>query len=452
MPIETLPTDGLPGQLPPIFARRIEDTRQDVMRELQPTIDTIARIHDWVSNALGQHRITRPELIVNRTHLTLAELMRPEGDKRIALAAQYEHIKQVLGTTLSLKRTLLEAGVPLRTYAYQLGTGFPLPAENGSLEKVLTIPYGAKPLEYTGVPGVAGHGDDAGLHIYVITGESGQQATLIALKGRLHGYEKVHSIFPHLSLALIPRILKGIGTEAILTTMATGFDGVGSVEEGPFQIGDYGIILVNSDLSGMSSTTDPGVGDQTLVGPIFGGPFRPGVLRKSHQGLAQEFYHQATQASAQGNYSSGGRSPKVWPTVQIDAPCTPHFENAFDWAHVRETVREMQRYNTLPPDLLRIFPSHVIAIAHGMSVAPELAAYFQTLPSISGGVASVFNRELPYLAVVAATDLVDPRAGGQSYTLSHQEVLAAGAKSADFIAPVITKYFIRLVDNPPLSQ
>lgn len=74
-----------------------------------------------------------------------------------------------------------------------------------------------------------------------------------------------------------------------------------------------------------------------------------------------------------------------------------------------------------------------------MSTTAEWTDHFRMQPTSWGGHPSIFNRTLPTLPVVAFTDHIDPRR--ESQKVSHQAVMAQGAKSAEFIAPVIREFF-----------
>ncbi len=82
-----------------------------------------------------------------------------------------------------------------------------------------------------------------------------------------------------------------------------------------------------------------------------------------------------------------------------------------------------------------------------MGSVSELAAHHQFWTKEMGGIESIFNRPVPFLAVAGCTDLVDPREGKQSSNISHLEVQKAGKRSAIFFKPVISEYFRILADQ-----
>ena len=93
----------------------------------------------------------------------------------------------------------------------------------------------------------------------------------------------------------------------------------------------------------------------------------------------------------------------------------------------------------LDPEILSKIPSGSISTNQGMSVTAELAAYHQA----QGTVESIFNRKIPVLPLTAFTDAIDPRVDGQSSSISHEEVQAAGRRGQEFIAPVISEYALQ---------
>jgi hypothetical protein len=373
--------------------------------------------------------------------------MQPEGERLEQMATQYEHVKQVTETAFRLKKRLVEKNLPDTIFAYQLGTGFPLPEENVSCKKVDHIPYEEKNgiLRFSRRPGVAGHGDDSGIHVYEITSPAGNKSTLLAIKGREHGYEKVDTYMPHLSLAKMTRVLKGIGTQMIMTTFASGVDTV-NLGEAKYKVGDYAVVIGSDDVSGQRSYQDPAVGNQDIIGSIFGGPFLSDANRRPHKKWVEMYRNAVKNASADKTGIDG--TPAVHPAYLFDCLSLPHFEGPAAQALPRIVSEYMTRNSTYPSELVASFSTPDVqpfATVHGMSTTSELTADYQSWPASWGAINSPFNRVLPALPVVAFTDSVDPTGGSQA--VSHFKVLEQGAKSAKFISPVITDFFVNLTNE-----
>lgn len=400
--------------------------------------------------------------------LSVGKQMNEKEYKKRELAAQAHHVFEVCSTTLALKIALLQHDLPDRTFAYQMGTGFPLPEENEHVQKLkdkqgkeVVFQFGKPPLDFFLSPGVAGH-TDAKIHVYKVRGENGGEATLLALDAREHGYSRTKDPWAHLNLAIAPRVLKGVGVETNLVTFASGFDTVPrNIEEDVPDVGDYGYILSCSDLSGVSAVTHPGVSVQTIVGKMFGGAFRETIGRRSQDYFIWQMENAIRNTYQDGKYSVQVENEQGIPETQIipiprrhpalfyDCASTPDFENMEDWAAARKkTDVILATYEVLPESTLDLIPSGHIATAHGMAATSELAAYHQYQPENSGGVISVFDRPLPILAIAGCTDAVDPRPEGQSHHISHEQVQQQGKRSAQFIAPVISNYFKNLADSP----
>lgn len=432
---------------------RLENASDRTLERMTPTIKAVLAVENFTSQTLADFGLNQPDIFrISSEHITLGDQMNPEHAKKLELVAQYIHINQVIGTTLSLERAMTEMNLPERTFAYQLGTGFPLPAEDENFVLKGFIPLGQKSLlRQVPKPGVAGHTEDSGMYLYEIIADNGQEATLVALKGRVHGYEVVNSPRPHLTLAVLPRILKGIGVESVLATFASGFDTVTDDNSpSPFHVGDYGYVIVNSDLSGLSARTHPAVGDQTIIGPVFGGPFRSTPDRTSPDGLIATF-EQGVELTYPEQKFENEPIPQRHGALLYDTNDTPDFENAAGWMRARLEGRNIiNTPGVISPETRNIIRSPNIAIAHGMATASELAAYYQA-PTFGNIVESLYNRVLPTLAIVGCTDKVDPRVGGQSRRTTHDNVQKAGERSARLIAPVLSNYFKQLAGQTPIT-
>jgi len=456
---QSAPFDKLLNQIPQ-YKWRLEGFPPSSYFQILPTLEDVSKTEILAQRLLGKQRLTTIQVNSLQTlPISLHTALNPEEWNKLELAAQYEHIGQVLKTTLSLKRFLIEKKLSeRRIMAFQCGTGFPLPLSNDS-DFVLKayLPYGEGILGYIPKPGVAGHTENdedilqekknpPGMYFYEVTGENGEKITIVAMLGRFHGYEAVDYLFPHLVLATLPRVLKGIGVESMLTTYASGFDVVEDEFYTPPEMGDYGYVLVNSDKSREVELTHPGIGNQKLVG-IFGGPFRPGPTRSSRLGLIQQFEAAISKLHPDNNQH---KLPRRHATLFYDGPSTPDFENAQEWADVRgDAERILREDRMIDPHALFLIPSKTIAIAHGMSAFSELAAYHQVN---LGAPETLFNRVLPFLAIAGCTDGIDPRIGGASAETTHDLVQEVGNRSAAFIAPVISTYFQLLASmTPPIE-
>lgn len=423
--------------------------------QLESTLNDCLSVYSLIGDTLEKKRTT----IVGISETTLLnwlddnstirkprERMRPIGREIEQLATQYEHINQVLTTTVRLKRRLVEHELPNTIFAYQLGTGFPLPEENEYCKKVDYIPYQQAngPLEFFSRPGVPGHDNDSGMHVYKIKTKDGNESTLLALKGRSHGYEEIDTYMPHLTLTSMPRVLKGLDAQVMLATFASGVDPV-SAKVLPFKVGDYGVILDTADQSGVDAQQHPGSGSQEIIGPVFGGPFLPDVKRLPPETLIRIFADKIRLASGDQDETA----PNIYGTYVFDTMGMPNFQGPLAHAAARAVADKIQELETYPKSLLQLFDGEEsirFSTNFGMAIGPELACYFQ---NSLYGVPTRFNKVLPTLPVLTFTDLVDPRDHGGSQTVSHEVVLAQGARSASFIAPVIRDFFIDLTDNPP---
>ncbi len=412
------------------------------MKKLKPILNMVCGVLDRSSLTLRENGVDYDELQRLRQHgISAGEWMTIQGKRKMDMVAQYVHLEQVCEMTLGIKAALIQHKLPERILSYQPGTGFPLPKEGEGLRKVFELAYGEQPLAYLAKPTVAGH-TGGKMHVYEVTGKrgSGNKATVLVWEGREHDYSIEGSPWPQHSLALVPRVLKGLGVESVFTTFASGMDAVEGEGIARPQIGDIGYVVLNDDLVGRISRTDPGCGDQTLLGSVFGGPFQTGADRTSDQSLINLF---ESLINANAAYRPEDPQPSRHLAFLFDCHKPPSFEDAADWALARVVARQIQELEVQTPVEDRRFPNTPIAIAHGMGTAPELAAYHQ----MSKPSSTPFDRRLPYLAIVAATDLVDPRAGGGSFEVDHGKVIRAGQeKLAGFIGPVISEYFRILAD------
>lgn len=334
----------------------IQEHQADVARRLLPTYEAIRGVQNWVSERLKAEGIDEPQIhqyLEGNLTLSPRERFTPAGLRFVEVAMQYESVKQVNETTFMLKRWLIENNCPERTVAYQLGTGFPLP-ETDEKTCVLKgfLPYEEDEkgkeggvLRYFGKPGEAGHSEDSGMYVYEITSTSGIKSTLIAIKGREHGYANTNVSYPNLYLARMGRVLKGIGTEFILTTFATGVDVVG-IEEDKFAVGDYAVAMGSDDISGLRAFQDPGAGRQDLVGNLYGGPFGTDANRRPDRIWYKKFIDAVRNAYT--SRRTQDRPPQVHPSYLFDAISIPHFEAPGAAAIARVIMQEMIRSNTLP--------------------------------------------------------------------------------------------------------
>ncbi len=435
----------------------LQEHQADVARRLLPTYEAIRGVQDWVSQRLEKEGISESQIhqyLEGNLTLSPHERFTPAGLRFVEVAMQYESIKQVNETTFMLKRWLIENNCPERTVAYQLGTGFPLP-ETDEKTCILKgfLPYEEDEkgkeggvLRYFGKPGEAGHSEGAGMYVYEITSPSGQKSTLLALKGREHGYANTNVEYSNLWLARMSRVLKGVGTEFILTTFASGVDVV-NVEADILNVGDYGILMGSDDLSGLRVFQDPGAGRQDLVGDLYGGPFGTDANRRPDK----VWYRKFIEAINRAREKIGGSDtlPKAVPVYLFDTLGEPHFQTPGAAALARMIMEHMKETDTLPEIDASAFggeASLIFATVQGMSVTSELADNFRTQPTSWGGHPSIFNRTLPTLPVDAFTDHINPRGGSQK--VSHIEVMAQGARSAQFIAPVIRDFFCDITDQP----
>ena len=132
-----------------------------------------------------------------------------------------------------------------------------------------------------------------------------------------------------------------------------------------------------------------------------------------------------------------------------DGPSTPGFETPQDWAAIHAISEPIiARKNTIfPKDLLALTDNDMIVTAHGMAATAELAAWDAATPQDTG-VQTAFNRSIPMLALAVNTDAVEPEyETGYSTKTTHALVLKNAAKTAAFLQPALTKYFINLADQ-----
>lgn len=449
------------------------ETRQ----QMASLIDDSYGLYDWAVGSLAEHGLTpaSADMLLKGSLINGENPVDANVSFKHELAAEFRHVvHHVLGTTLELKKHMIQHDMPERVIAYQTGTGFPLPEEIEGVEMITEsyIPFGEGRFEFLPKPGVPGHakviggnnesgrketpkeieekakkGDAApGLYFYIITAPNNRKMTLVVVNGRYHGYEAKASknAYPHHILATLPRVLKGIGVESILTTFASGYDAVAREGQKTPSTGDYGYILTVQDLIGETNITHPAIGDQTLLGPLFGGPFRETISRCSDKQLIARFesairhlYPDGMSSEVNMNGKTVRRIPQRHPTLFFDTISGPDFESMVDWAIPRSITDQLiTNGDMLDPEVLDQIPSDSISSNQGMSATAEIATYHQA----GGSVKSIFNRKVPNLEVTNYTDAIDPRVGGQSSSISHEEVQAAGRRGQKFIAPVISEY------------
>src|SRR3990167_5503746 len=156
---QSAPFDKLLNQIPQ-YKWRLEGFPPSSYFQILPTLEDVSKTEILAQRLLGKQRLTTIQVNSLQTlPISLHTALNPEEWNKLELAAQYEHIGQVLKTTLSLKRFLIEKKLSeRRIMAFQCGTGFPLPLSNDS-DFVLKayLPYGEGILGYIPKPGVAGH-------------------------------------------------------------------------------------------------------------------------------------------------------------------------------------------------------------------------------------------------------------------------------------------------------
>lgn len=417
----------------------VDQADSHILEKLQPTYDSLTRVHDAIVSILGAEGVEEDE-IVNYLYNPEYQVMTPGraisvfGRDRIRLAHQYEHVRKVVGATLQFKRILYEMDMPERIVAYQTGTGWPVPRTTSRCRKVGFAHYGDGILQEFSPPGSRSK-PDSGIHIYRLTGDGGQQYTLLALKDRMHGYTETGWETASHDLAFMPRFLKGIGTEFILSTFASGVDPSG-FEKGFVRKQDLAVIVGGTDSSRLTAAYGVGSGDQRILGPVFGGPFQ-NIAAMGPDARAVSLFQSAV-ASVNEMEITAHHHPWVFPTFEVDTSRTPNFQDRWAQAEPHTTVADMQKLDAIPKDLRVLFPHMPITLVHGMVQFIEREGYFQSSPY---GVQTPFNRRLPELPVVIFTDLVDTGEHGQSAEISDAAVRAEGKIAEEVNAAIITSFF-----------
>lgn len=465
--------ESLPPQpnLQPELAGYLNGISEQALRKMDPLIRNCSNIYEWANQVLTKNGLnsTKTRMILEMGSEKGEIPIDPNSAFKHELSAEYRHIvHHVMGTTLKLKKFMIDEKMPDRVIAYQTGTGFPLPLEiEGKVKKIASLKFGEGILEF--IPKADNKRDDrpfeneqekeeeeknhSGLHFYEVTGANGGKMTLIAIKGRFHGYSAVttKTAYTHHLLAILPRVLKGV-VESMLTTFASGYDGVPIDDQKTPNTGDYGYILNVTDLSGESTITHPGKGIQTLLGPVFGGPYMPTTSHGSDKRKIKLFEKAIQNTFPEGN-NNGQPIPQRHATLFFDGGSTPNFEHAVHWYQARSLAQGViNTPNMIDQNLLDEIPSRTISTNQGMSTLAEIDAYNQYFSQKNGGYPSIFNRKLPILAVTAFTDSIDPSTGGQSHHISDEAVREAGQRGAAFIAPVISEYASLLADIPPVPK
>ncbi|KKS47311.1 hypothetical protein A2781_00815 [Candidatus Gottesmanbacteria bacterium RIFCSPHIGHO2_01_FULL_42_27] len=429
---------------------------EEIRQQMAPLIEDSIRVYDWAVARLSKHGLTptKADLLLKGNVNSGDNPADPGFAFEHELAAEFRHtVHHVTVTALKLKRFMLEQEMPERVIAYQSGTGFPLPEEiEGKVEKIGFLQFGKGIL--THIPKADHKRDDrpeedespeespAGMYFYKVTADNGREMTLIALKGRYHGYSAVASgmSYPHHRLAILPRVLKGIGIEEVFTTFASGYDGVPEGDEAMPETGDYGYILNFADLFGEQQRTDPALGIQTILAPLYGGPYQ-GTTELANGKMSITLMEKAIRhVYPDGKMADGTLIPARHGTLFYDGPA-PHFENSAHWARARvNAAKILQTPGMFDTEIIAEIPSTVISTNQGMSSWSEIMNYNLSIPKGSGGVESVFNRKVKVTSLTSDTDTIDPRTGGQSHKISDDAVREAGKKGAAFFAPVVSEY------------
>lgn len=422
-----------------------EPASPDIQVKLYPTLEAVGGIYQGVLDVLDKNGLTEekiltyldfPGLYSQRQHTSV------EGRDLHRLANQYEHVRKVMGATMELKRRLLENNLPETIVAYQSGTGWPKPEENEDCVKVDFIHYGEGPLAEFSPPGTKAD-KEAGIHVYRVKGKDGREITLLALMRRAHAYTETDWETASLDLAFMPRVLKGIGTEFILSTFASGVD-LKQMKEGAFNKHDLAVLVGQGDESGLSAKMGPGTGDQRILAPIFGGAFKNIAAMNPDAQDVSMFIDVVGDVVA--NQPAGATiRPQVHAGIENDTALTPDFQNAYSHAQPRSTFDMVQKLETLPGALLDLFRGKPLALVHGMVQFIERNAYFQ---SWNLGIPSLWNRRLRELPVETFTDFSDPSDKGQSHEISDEAVKAAGKEAEVIMAKIITNFFRRYSDRP----
>lgn len=421
--------------------------RTDFLAATYPLLESIQTIHAGMLEILAKNEVTERQVLTYLDKpMTPRNLLSIAGKKEFKLATQYEHVRKVLRTTLALKKNFIENNLPERIVGYQTGTGWPLPEENENCEKVGFIRYGKDELSDFAPPG-PDTDKNSGMHIYRVSGKGGREITLLALKGRYHAYTETDTpLVPQHDLAFMPRVFKGLGTEFVLSTFASGADKLAK-DADKINKHDLGVVLAASDESGISAHLGPGTGDTKITSQVFGGAFQNiGAMRPQVSDV--QLFVSTVQAVNESNPLESPIRPQVLPAVQVDTRRTPDFQSQYDQAGSHVVFDRILQNENLPPDLLELFPNLPTALVHGMVQIEERSGYFQ---SWDKGIKSPFNRRLRELAVETFTDMLDLSPAGQSHNISDDEVRRS-AKEAEFImAKIITGFFQRYADTPEPS-
>ncbi len=420
------------------------EPKPDLLDKLNPLLDAANTVYKGVIGILDQKGLNETRVLGYLNGgiiLSPAEKAQPAGRDLDRLAHQYDHVRKVVGATLELKRQFIEDELPDRIVAYQTGTGWPLPEENENLKKVGFIHYGTGALSEFSPPGSEAD-EEAGMHIYRLKVKDDENFTLLALKGRMHGYTETENDYAAHDLAFMPRVLKGIGTEFILSTFASGIDPY-IIQEGQVDKHDLAILYGASDSSGLSAHMGPGTGDQRILMPVFGGPFQ-GIAAMNPDMDDAALFKEVVDDLRNNELKDSTIKPRVHPAIETDTNRTPNFQDLMTHAMPQVDYEQILRNGTLPGEVIDLFENSPLALVHGMVQIIERDAYFQ---SLERGIPSPWNRRLRELPIVTFTDYVDP--GGQSKEISDEEVRRSADEAKSIMTKVVTNFFKRYA-NPPL--
>lgn len=423
---------------------REPDQRTAFLAATHPFLESIQTIHTGMLDILDKNGVTERQVLTYLDKpMTPRDLLSVSGKKEFKLATQYEHVKKVLRTTLALKKNFIENNLPERIVGYQTGTGWPLPEENENCKQVGFIRYGTEELS-----GFSPAGSDtdkkAGMYIYRVKGKDGNEITLLALKGRYHAYTETDTpLVPHHDLAFMPRVLKGLGTEFVLSTFASGADKLAK-DADKIKKHDLGVVIAASDESGISAQFGPGTGDTRIISQVFGGAFQ-NIGAMIPEVADVKMLMDTVREVNENESAENAIKPQVVPAVQVDTRRTPDFQSPYDQAAPHVVFDRILQNKTLPPHLLKLFPNLPVALVHGMVQMEERNTYFQ---SWDKGIASPFNRRLRELAVETFTDMLDLSPEGQSHVISDDEVRRSAKEAEAVMAKIITGFFERYADTP----
>lgn len=437
----------LPNSISYVTFEAYSRADHQIQLKLQPLIDEVNLIRNHIHNYFlptnppNPYKFTETDILNYQYDPNIPKLSRSEQnsirERDISrLADQYEHINKVLETTINLKRTLYEMDMPERTVAYQTGTGWPLPEETENCRKVGFIHYGDGSFKDYLPPGLE-EDENAGIHIYRLRGKEGNDITLLVLKGRMHAYSETASPKAALDLAFMSRVLKGLGTELIFSSYASGID-PSLTKSNTYKKHDMAVIIGGADNSPYSSMFGPGTGDQRLIGPIFGGPFQNIAQMQPDPDHICLFIQAVNQIDS--GLSKNDIRPNLHLTFATDTSRSPNFQDPWAQAATHSTYREVLKLGYLPKRILKLFKHPHLAVVHGMGQYVERDGYFQHSPE-EWGIQTRWNRRLPELPIVTFTDFVDPGEHGQSQKISDVEVRKSGDEANPIIAKIITRFF-----------